>query len=178
MTCQPRPDCQINACRNLGICSRIAFLVVKPEEVQNKNFVRHVRLTTSKATQENGIAPSQMPDFLNDKYRDAKLKVINRNHVEVDLGMEHLEASDHDIDTDRAKKVLEDLREFFRNNAFNPPQGNRRVFVTQRWHLQFATMASVIGVSYPDQSRWWPRIINGDFVDPRVANDNRPPETR
>lgn len=178
MSFRPHPDCPLSACRALGFCTKKHFLQASVSEVPYQDFVRAVRYTTSLATFIEDITPSQMPDWLSDQYRDAKAKMIDAKGREAELDLSIFEATDEDIDAGRAKDVLEDFREFFRNNAFNAPRGNYRVFVTKKWHKHFATMASVVGVAYPEHSRWWPRVIKGQLIDPRVANDNCPPKNK
>lgn len=171
-------SCRVNVCHLLEYCTRTSFLALDQGEVTNAEIVRAVRFTTYEATQTETVMPSEVREWLNDKYRDAELTIINRNGIETDLPMECFEPRDARIDNGTAEKWDEALREFFRTNACSPPRQNCHVFVTQKWHRQFVTMASVVGVSFPNKSRWWPRIINGQYVDPRVANTNRAPKTK
>lgn len=169
-------DCPF-PCQTLGYCTRKSFLAIDRGEVMKAGLVMAVRTDAFDITQRKGVYPAAAREWLNDEYRDATLEVINRNGVEVDLMMECYEATDEQIDNGTAEIWEEALREFFRTNACSQPQIAGHVFVTEKWHRQFATMASVIGVSYPEKSRWWPRIIDGEYVDPRVANTNAAPNT-
>lgn len=175
MICPKVNQCK-NACRRLGYCTRKFFLTVSEGELAHPSIVGAVRTTTYLAANVNGITPSRCRDWLIDKYRDAKVQIINAAHVPVELNLDHFDATDDEIDAETVKVFEERLREFFRSNVRMPPHGHGPLFVTATWKPHFVTMASIIGASYPSVSQWWPRVIGGKYVDPRVANDNRPPE--
>lgn len=166
-----------NACRHLGVCTKNWFLRVEIDELCQPEIVRQIRSTTVDVTRAEGVKPTKVRDWLNDKYRDSRVHAINAAHHPVSLDMGCLEATDAELDAGLGEKNDEALREFFRTNACSQPRNGGRLFVTKRWHQQFVTMASVVGVSYPKRSQWWPRVRNGTYVDPRVANDNHPPRT-
>lgn len=157
-------------------CSAMtSFLAVGLAELGRSEIVRVIRRDTFIITSAKGIKPSKCREWLNNEYRDSKPQVVDFFNKAIELDMSCFEPSDDEIDLGRANSFDEALREFFRSNACCPPHNRCRMFVTARWHRHFMTMASIVGVSHPEVSQWWPRIIGGKYFDPRVANNNRPP---
>lgn len=162
------------ACRHLGYCTKTRFLQLHAKELVHSEIVRAARLTVYRVTNAKNIKPMGCRDWLYDELWKARVQTVNRKGHPVEPDMDCFEPSDAEIDNGMAHTFDERLRDFFRSNACNPPSGGR-VFVTKRWHRHFTTMATIIGASHPEVAQWWPRMIDGKYVDPRAANDDRPP---
>lgn len=171
----PCPTCnhEHTACSALGFCTKALFLNVRPEEVSSAALVAAARATISEAARREGITSSGFHAWIVDKAWMNEVQIVNQNMRPVEVDLDCLEPTDEQIDTDQAEAALERLRDFFRSNFFAQTHGGQ-VFVTARWHHQFASVATVIGACHPEESQWWPRKIKGEFIDPRAANDNRP----
>ena len=144
------------------------------EELIHAEIVRAVRMTVYGAAMAKHIKPMGCRSWLYDELWRARVQIIDRRSHKIVPDMDSFEPSDAQIDNGTAAIFDERLRDFFRGNACSAPRGGR-VFVTKRWHRQFAIMATIIGASHPEEVQWWPRVIDGDYVDPRIANDNHPP---
>ena len=169
-------ECE-HACPFIGYCSAKLFQILREEDLKRAEIVRAVRKTIFGVTQAEGVTPSRTRAWLYDKLWQIKVQPVNQNHKPVDFDTDCFEPTDEDIDKDVVPVFEERLREFFRTNAHSEPNQGR-VFVTSRWHTQFMSMATIVGSYRPDESQWWPRVINGEYVDPKVANLNRPPVRR
>lgn len=174
MPCPIYPN-TLTACRVLGICTAKHFLIVRADEVTFPALVIAVRKTVSQVAANENIKPSGCRDWFYNMLWDMKVQVVNQNMRPVDIEMDVFEPSDaltdhHDVDA-----FDERLRDFCRSNVCTTPRAGR-VFVTRKWHPHFATVATIIGACHPEESQWWPRKIRGKFIDPRVANDSRPPD--
>lgn len=176
MTCPFHQSCD-QSCRHLGVCTKRWFLQVRAEDVKKTEHVRAVRETVSKLTRGKNVKPARCRNWLYDLLWELRVQPVNQNREPVEPDMDDFEPTDEIIDNDLVPLFDERQREFFRVNACSEPNPGL-VFVTARWHTQFATMATIVGAYCPDESQWWPRVINGQYVDPRVANDNRSPEPR
>ena len=173
MPCKNFADCT-EACCHLGYCMKTAFLKFETEELVQPEIVRAVRRTVCELADAQNIKPLGCRDWLYRELWNAKVRIIDQGGRTVVPDMDCFEPTDDQIDDGAAWKFDERLREFFRSNACRAPQ-HGRVFVTKRWHRHFASMATIIGSSYPTESQWWPRVINGKYVDPNIANVNGPP---
>lgn len=138
-------------------------------------FVVAARRTVSAAAERDGVKYPGCHQWILDKAWETKVQIVNQNEIPVEADLDCLEPTDPQIDNDEAETALLRLNDFFRSNFFTPMRGGQ-VFVTARWRRQFACVATIIGACHPEESQWWPRKIRGNFVDPRVANDNRPIE--
>ncbi|MEM1377069.1 MAG: hypothetical protein AAGG69_06740 [Pseudomonadota bacterium] len=176
MPCSDCPDPKFSACRHLGFCTKKRFAAVSSADLNQSNIVSAIRQTTYELTANENVRPSGVRAWLCDKLWQQKVQSVDQFMRPLEPDLDYFEPTDEDIDNDRADIFDEQLREFFRVNACAAPRNIHSAFVTERWHPQFKCMATVVGVSHPERARWWPRVIRGQYIDPRVANDNRPPE--
>lgn len=174
MKCRNIGVCE-RACGKLGYCVRTCFLALSEDELKHVEIIRAVRRTAFRCAEGRGIKPGGCREWMTNEYRDARVQIINACHQVIELDMRHFEPSDAEIDNDCAQQFEERLREFFRSNVRLPEYGSQRLFVTQKWRGHFIAFGTVLGASYPEESQWWPRVINGKYVDPNVANVNGPP---